>query len=229
MAKSKIDLFLELAKPDENGISRWVFVDEFVGDYSSLVLGNGFSWGRKSSPLQKKYIVKVRRDKTPGNGVDGIKLDGFNKKEHFSQIIRKDIVDTIRRQKCVMLGVNGRSENTSIEVDHKDGRKEDMRVSDKSTQRLEDFQPLCKAANDIKRQICKNCKMTDKRWDATNIKGNPYPFYEGDENYTEELGCVGCYQYDPVEYRKSSVKRICKEASEHTAEYIINILYPENS
>lgn len=229
MAKSKIELFLELAKPDENGISRWVFVDEFVGEYSSLVLGNGFSWGRKSSPLQKKYVVKVRRDKTPGNGVDGIKLEGFNKKEHFSQVIRKDIVDAIRRQKCVMLGVNGRSENTSIEVDHKDGRKEDMRVSDKSTQRLEDFQPLCKAANDIKRQICKNCKKTDKRWDATNIKGNPYPFYEGDEHYTEELGCVGCYQYDPVEYRKSSVKRICKEASEHTAEYIMRLLYPENN
>lgn len=104
-----------------------------------------------------------------------------------------------------------------------------MRVSDARTQKLEDFQPLCKAANDVKRQICKNCKMTDKRWDATNIKGNPYPFYEGDENYTEDLGCVGCYQYDPVEYRKSSVKRICKEASEHTAEYIMHLLYPENN
>mgnify|MGYP002623900412 CR=1 FL=1 len=229
MAKSKIDLFLELAKPDENGVSRWVFVDEFVGDYSPLVLGNGFSWGRKSSPLQKKYIVKVRRDKTPGNAVDGIKLDGFNDEEHFCQTIRKDIVETIRRQKCVMLGINGSSENTLIEVDHKDGRKSDMRVSDARTQKLEDFQPLCKAANDVKRQICKNCKMTDKRWDATNIKGNPYPFYEGDENYTEDLGCVGCYQYDPVEYCKSSVKRICKEASEHTAEYIMHLLYPENN
>ncbi len=229
MAKSKIDLFLELAKPDENGVSRWVYVDEFVGDYSSLVLGNGFSWGRKSSPLQKKYIVKVRRDKTPGNSVDGIKLDGYNEDEHFNQAIRKDIVDIIRRQKCVMLGINGSSENTSIEVDHKDGRKSDMRVSEARTQKLEDFQPLCKAANDVKRQICKNCKMTDKRWDATNIKGNPYPFYEGDENYTEDLGCVGCYQYDPVEYRKSSVKRICKEASEHTAEYIMHLLYPENN
>ena len=93
MAKSKIDLFLELAKPDENGVSRWVYVDEFVGDYSSLVLGNGFSWGRKSSPLQKKYIVKVRRDMTPGNAVDGIKLDGYNEDEHFNQAIRKDIVE----------------------------------------------------------------------------------------------------------------------------------------
>lgn len=228
MAKSKIDLFLDLAKPDRQGKSRWVYVTEFIGEYASLVLGNGFSWGRKSSPLRKTYIVKVRRDITPGNGIDGIKLDGFNENEHFSQAIRKDIADTIRKQKCVMLGVNGKSENTLIEVDHKDGRKDDMRVSDPATQKLEDFQPLCKAANDIKRQICKNCKITDKRWDATNIKGNPYPFYEGDENYTEELGCVGCYQYDPVEYRKTSVKRISKEASEHTADYIMKKLYPED-
>lgn len=83
------------------------------------------------------------------------------------------------------------------------------------------------AANDVKRQICKECKRTGLRWDAQNIKGNPYSFYEGDENYTDELGCVGCYQYDPVAYRKSCVNRVSKEASEHTAEYIMQKLYPE--
>jgi hypothetical protein len=92
-----------------------------------------------------------------------------------------------------------------------------------ATQRLEDFQPLCKAANDIKRQICKNCALENIRWDAKNIKGNPYSFYEGDEKYTEELGCVGCYQYDPVAYRISSAKRL----SEETLEYVMEKLYPE--
>lgn len=47
-------------------------------------------------------------------------------------------------------------------------------------------------------------KETNKRWDAKNILGNPYSYYEGDENYNESIGCVGCYQYDPVEYRKTS-------------------------
>lgn len=52
---SKIDLFLRLASPDpRTGVSRWVSVNEFVDEYASLVLGNGFSWGRASSPLQKK-------------------------------------------------------------------------------------------------------------------------------------------------------------------------------
>ena len=40
---SLIDLFLELAQPDKNGISRWVYATEFVGKYKSLELGNGWS------------------------------------------------------------------------------------------------------------------------------------------------------------------------------------------
>lgn len=226
MAKSKIDLFLELANPDANGESRWVLTSEFVGEYASLTLGNGLSWGRKSSPLQKKYKIDIRRDISPGNGIDAIRLIGFNNDAHFNQTIRKDIVEAIRKQKCVMLGVAGNSENTTIEVDHKDGRKSDERVSELSLQRLEDFQPLCKAANDIKRQICKNCRLTDKRWDARNIKGNPYSFYAGNEDYDPNLGCKGCYQYDPVEYRKSSALRIIEETTKETAQSIMHKLYP---
>lgn len=219
---SLIDLFLELAKPNEKGESRWVNVTEFVGKYKPLELGNGWSWGRKSSQLQRNYKVEVDRSKTPGNSIDAIRLVGFNTEQHFSQSIRQDICNEIRKRRCVMLGVNGNSENTKIEVDHKDGRKNDMRVSEQATQRLDDFQPLCKAANDIKRQICKNCKATDKRWDAKNIEGNPYSFYEGDENYTETQGCVGCYQYDPVEYRIRCARRLSKES----VDYIMEKLYP---
>jgi hypothetical protein len=123
-----------------------------------------------------------------------------------------------------MLGIEGKSENTIIELDHKDGRKNDWSVSDPVTQEAEHFQPLCKAANDIKRQICKRCKENNRRWDAKNIKGNPYSFYDGDENYRDDLGCKGCYQYDPVEYRKTCVKIISKEA----AEYIANKLFPDD-
>ena len=128
-----------------------------------------------------------------------------------------------------MLGVAGFSENTKIEIDHKDGRKNDGRISDPATQRFDDFQPLCKAANDVKRQICKVCRQTNKRWDARNIEGNPYPYYLGDENYTEDLGCKGCYQYDPVEYRKESARRLIAESAEHTAEYMMCKLYPDTT
>lgn len=223
---TKTELFLKLANPNENGESRWVYSIEFVGEYAVLQLGNGGSWCRASSSLAKKYIVEFDKSKTKGNSIDAVRLAGLRKENTFNQNIRQDIRDYYKTQRCVMLGVRGFSENTKIEIDHKDGRKEDWRVSNPATQHLNDFQPLCKAANDVKRQICKECKQTGKRWDAQNIKGNPYPFYEGDIDYTEALGCVGCYQYDPVAYRKSCVERVSKEASEHTAEFIMKKLYP---
>lgn len=225
---TKTELFLELANPNKDGISRWVKATEFVGKYKELQLGNGGSWCRASSSLAKKYIVEFDKSLTPGNSIDAVRLNGFNTNKTFSQNIRSDIKEFYKNQNCVMLGIHGNSENTKIEIDHKDGRKDDWRVSDVKTQKLEDFQPLCKAANDAKRQICKKCKETDKRWNAKNLKGNPYPFYEGDENYTEDLGCVGCYQYDPVEYRKASVKRIAKEASDKTTEFIMDKLYGDD-
>jgi len=222
---TKTNLFLELASPNENGVSRWVEIAEFVEKYKELQLGNGGSWCRASSTLAKKYVVEFDKNISSGNSIDRIKLNGYNLQKSFNQHIRQDIKDFYKTQNCVMLGINGNSENTRIEIDHKNGRKESQRVSTSALQKLEDFQPLCKAANDAKRQICKRCKQTDKRWSAKNIKGNPYDFYDGDENFTQELGCVGCYQYDPVEYRKSSVQKISKEVCND----ILKKLYPEDN
>jgi len=221
---TKTELFLELAKPNEKGESRWVLVSEFKGKYVGLVFGNGASWARESSTLAKKYKIKFDKSKTAGNSIDAVCLTGFNLKLQFNHGIRADIREKLKKENCVMLGINGHSENTKIEIDHKNGRKNDPRVSNVKTQKIDDFQPLCKAANDIKRQVCKNCRATNKRWNAKNIKGNPYPFYEGDETWDEKIGCRGCYQYDPVEYRKESAKKISAEA----ADYISKKLFGES-
>lgn len=225
MTKKK--LFLELAIPNQQGMSRWVSVSEFIGKYKELQLGNGGSWCRANSSLAKEYQIEFDKNITSGNSIDKIRLVGLNTKKHFNQNIRKDIKDLYKTQNCVMLGVNGNSENTKIEIDHKDGRKDDHRISSILNQELSDFQPLSKAANDIKRQICKKCKETNKRWNAKNIKGNPYEFYVGDENYTEELGCRGCYQYDPVEYRKTVVINVSKLAAKEAVDSVFKKLYPE--
>lgn len=55
---TKTELFLQLAKPDKKGVSRWVSVSELVGNYKDLKLGNGGSWCRASSTLAKKYIIE---------------------------------------------------------------------------------------------------------------------------------------------------------------------------
>lgn len=167
LTKSK--LFLELANPDEQGTSRWVDTQEFVGKYYSLRFGNGGDWCRGSSWIAKNYRLEKRKDPKKSNKIIAIRLNGFNDDERFSQAIRNDIKNKISQEECCVLGVKGFSENTTIEVDHKNGRKNDPRVSNLVTQKETDFQPLCKACNDIKRQICKRCKETGIRFDGKKI------------------------------------------------------------
>lgn len=217
-----VALFEELANPDKDGVSRWVQTSEFVNRYSALALGNGGSWCRKDGAFGKKYNVKFEYGPSAKGArcITAIRTLGFNQQDFFEESIRGDIRRALKDKNCVMLGVRGNG-NLQIEIDHKDGRKKDMRVSNKETQRVEDFQPLTKVANDLKRNICQKCAATNERWDATQIEGNIYPFYAGDKTYTPELGCVGCYMYDPVAYRKESFKRYFEEAlSSADAEHI---------
>lgn len=90
MKETKTELFLRLAKPDKNGISRWVSCNEFVGEYASLKFGNGASWARKESTLAKRYVIEFDKKITQGNGIDRIRLNGYNNGD-YSQHIRTDI------------------------------------------------------------------------------------------------------------------------------------------
>lgn len=133
MSKSKKELFLELAQPDKMGVSRWVSVTKFIGKYQGLQLGNGGSWFRNNSSLAKEFILEFDREQAPGNSIDRIRLNGYNTRGVFNQSIRQDIKNYYKQQCCAMCGACGNSENTQIEVDHKDGHKDDLRVSDSNT------------------------------------------------------------------------------------------------
>ena len=81
-------------------------------------------------------------------------------------------------------------------------------------QKLSDFQPLSKAANDAKRQFCKECIATGIRYDATKL-GYPMSYYKGEaEHNGEEDACIGCYWYDPLEF-----KRHLKEKTDNEQRY----------
>ncbi len=192
---TKTELFIKLAQPDENGVSRWVNVDEFVGEYSCLTFGNGASWARKEETLAKKYVIEFDKSITKGNRIDRIRLNGFNNGD-YSQHIKSDIKKEIKSLRCVVLGTS------NPEVDHKNGMKNESRVMRNEEQRLEDFQPLSKAANDAKRQFCKECMRTKVRYDAKKL-GYPMSYYKGGKTHNfEEDACVGCYWYDPLEFKK---------------------------
>ena len=197
---TKTELFIKLAQPDENGVSRWVSVSEFIGDYACLTFGNGASWARKESTLAKKYIIEFDKTITRGNGIDRIRLNGYKNGKH-SQHIRSDIKKTIKSRRCVVLGTS------NPEVDHKNGMKNEDRVMQNVDQRLEDFQPLSKAANDAKRQFCKVCRRTGIRFDAKRL-GYPMSYYYGKaEHNNEENACIGCYWYDPLEFKKHLIEK----------------------
>ena len=84
--------------------------------------------------------------------------------------------------------------------------KNEDRVMKNEDQRLSDFQPLSKAANDAKRQFCKECRQTGIRYDAKKL-GYPMSYYKGGAKHNnEEDACVGCYWYDPLEF-KSHLKQ----------------------
>ena len=194
--KSKAELFIELAKPDENGCSRWVETSEFTGEYERLKLGNGFDFGRKESPLAQKYVIETDKKRTPGVGIDAIRLNGLKEEDPFTQYIRPEIKKVIRKQRCAVLGTS------EPEVDHKNGMKNEGRVMKNEDQKLSDFQPLSKAANDAKRQYCKECRRTGIRYDAKKL-GYPISYYAGTANHNmEEDACIGCYWYDPLEFKK---------------------------
>lgn len=193
---TKSNLFIKIAKPDEKGISRWVSITEFVGKYASLAFGNGASWARKESSLAKKYLIEFDKSQTSGNGIDRIRLNGFNINSIGSQSIRTDIKYKIRSKRCVILGTS------NPEVDHKNGWKNDHVVRNIQAQTIDDFQPLSKAANDAKRQFCKECRRTNIRYDAT-LLGYPISYYVGGKFHdSSETGCIGCFWYDPIEFRK---------------------------
>lgn len=192
---TKNELFLKLAQPNENGVTRWVLVTEFVGKYADLTFGNGASWARKESTLAKKYIIEFDKSLTPGNGIDAIRLNGFNNGT-FSQHISAEIKRTIGSRRCVILGTS------KPEVDHKNGMKNEARVMQNKNQQLSDFQPLSKAANDAKRQFCKECMRTGIRYDAKKL-GYPMSYYYGGAKHNGgKNACVGCFWYDPIEFRK---------------------------
>ena len=196
--KSLSDIFEEIAQPDEDGYSRPIPVNELKNINEGFALGNGGSWCRDDGPLGKKYNIK--RIKENGK-IIAVKLDGFNKspKERF---INTKIKVEIRNMRCVILDVG-----TNIECDHKNGKYNDRDMEDTQKQKTTDFQPLSKSVNVAKRQHCKECQETDRRYDARRL-GYKEAYIKGDES---SKNCVGCYWHDPPLFNKIISKDFNKQ------------------
>ncbi|MGZ9734629.1 hypothetical protein [Flavobacterium sp. GNP002] len=150
---SKPYLFFELAKPDINGQSRIVSVEEFKGEFEKLKMGNGGDWCRSDSSLAQKFIVVRNKNK---NSICSVQLFGLNTKNQIKKNIRADIKVQITKMRCAILDIS------SVEVDHKDGHRDDFNNFQIENQKIDQFQPLSKAANNAKKNIVKNVDIVKK-------------------------------------------------------------------
>jgi len=202
MGMSKRLLFIEKAKPNKLGVSRWVYDSEFVGKYERLQIRHGLDWGRRDSLLARTYNVEKKRAKK-GNKIIAVRLNGFYKKsdKYHSNYVKPSIRAFHKGKPSVFSGV-GASGSVMMELDHKDGRKNDPRVMNVETQENSDFQNVTKAENDAKRQHCINCKNSGIRFDAKRL-GYSSAYVYGTEFWTPMLRCKGCYWYDPIEFNSS--------------------------
>jgi hypothetical protein len=189
-------IFEHITNSEKNeGYTDMISVSSLIDIHKNFKTNNGGNWCRTNvSYLGRKYVIKRIRK---GINIESIQLNGFNKKvcEKY-RTINKKIINELKNKRCVFLDVV----TSDMEIDHKNARYNEF--NDTKNQSIESFQPTSKAANDAKRQHCKICRETGKRYDATKL-GFFYSFIKGD---IDSDYCDGCYWYDPIEFRNKISK-----------------------
>jgi hypothetical protein len=117
--------------------------------------------------------------------------------------IRTDIRNEICKNPCANCGTT-----KEIQCDHKNDLKNDPRVLDTKTQTMDDFQPLCRHCNDVKRAVKATIVASGKRHSA-ELLGFPIGFVEGDEtlDLDDPYWYKGTYWGDCLAFKKQMFSR----------------------
>jgi hypothetical protein len=186
-------LVLKLFNPDENGVSRWVYKEECVGEFTSLLPRNGNHWYRNTGLSHLIFVKEILvEEKTIRWKFDGLK--DKTPTRPISESVRKEL----EGNPCAHTGFKGTTNNSMV-IDHKNGRYDDERVLNVETQTPDDFQCLCNQANLQKRSDCLDCVKTGNRFDAKML-GYSVSQIEGTEKY--EGTCNGCYWADCIKFKQ---------------------------
>lgn len=180
MGKTKKQIAVDSVFSPNNGVSEWIA--RSVWEQNS-----NLNWGRNGNCRHgtyfndKRYKWDARRDGRK-NTVSHLRTTGFSDNYLHEQTrkVRADIEKIIKQQSCCNCG-----SRTNIEVDHKNDLYNDPRVLNLETQRVEDFQSLCRKCNLAKRQSNVKMRSSGRR------QGPPSSIYlalgvkftEGDDTY----------------------------------------------
>lgn len=211
MKKTKLQLFDEIYKKE-------IINKQWITKSDMTVKGffpKDKSNGKDIRFVKTKYEIEEFKS---GNRITKFKILGLAK-DKYTNSIQSDIVKKIKKEKCSFLNTYA-----NIEVDHKNGRYNDPRVLDIHTQVYDDFQPLSKIINNLKREHCKKCKTTGKKFDATTL-GFLVPNLNGEDVHNNlPNGCEGCFFHD-IKHFKCSHKEITKELSSSGETFSTNAFF----
>lgn len=191
--------------PDIEGKSKWVSRKE-ISENAIL------DWGKNGAARHGVYFGDKRYiwEKEGKGMIKALRTTGFSDNELYgaSRPIRPDIDKYHKSMGCVVCG-----SHSDLVTDHKNDLYNDLRVLDRKTQTIEDFQCLCNHCNLQKRQVSKVTKETGKRIGATKIPSLAIfgvDFVEGDYSIDESdvNAMVGTYWYDPVEFMKKIKEKL---------------------
>ena len=209
-------------KPNDQGVSEWITRETFD---SNPVL----NWGRNGNGRRgiyfgdSRHIWDVQRNK---GTITHLRTTGFsdNKLYGAERPISKNKRLVIIKDPCCNCG-----SCTNVEVDHKNDMYNDPRVLNTATQRLDDFQPLCRKCNLDKRECNKKTRSSGRRQGppAAILELCDVKFTEGDDTYDENdvNWHVGTYWGDVKAFlakaKRMEKDRIRKEVREKIIEEFI--------
>lgn len=199
--RPNLEKVVNLFRPDGDGFSDWVTVND--------VINSGLSWSSNGNVRRgiafgvKEYKWEFKRINNRHNGtILEMRLVGYNDSDSFNQRIRKDIADELRKQTrsnfapdCIVHLVE-----SDKEIDHRWGRKDCPKyeyIRDVNKQSINDFQLLSHSHNQLKRELCINCKKTNLRF----FPPNNQEFKIGCQEWDDAVGCEGCPLAQPELYR----------------------------
>ena len=184
---SNLEKVIALFKPDENGYSRKVNVEE--------IENSNLTWSKNGNGRRGKFFGVQKFNYLPdrkGNEIISLKLNGLDTSVILNQTIRKDIKDKLYEQTrsnfapdCLIPLVD-----KDKEIDHRWGRKDSPlynRINDTNKQSINDFQLLSHSHNQFKREQCKRCTIRNVRYD--------------DSKWDNNVGCSGCPLAQPELHR----------------------------
>lgn len=196
LPKNKRDRAIRLFRPNKNGESGWVPVEQFAEAGLTWTKNGNMRRGVAFGISDIKWEVK--RVGGGRSAVVSLRMSGWNYDSSFDQVI----VPAVRQHFDGLIYCNVSMlpiPKPDREVDHRFGNKDHpdyVKLYKPENQTHEHFQLIHRVLNLQKRQICIRC-VEDQSRPAHPTLG----YAEGDSSLAERFPCKGCYLAEPERYR----------------------------